>query len=120
MRHEFESIFDRNVVPKDLNNMLVGVSDVSEFSLIVEDRKIASQSTQAMMIGFENVMKSIENSKTWIIELEGYKLSKVMLNEDFFNEFCNKASNPNTLTKRCALFMDDCSYWTDNVYFDAF
>jgi hypothetical protein len=120
--NELRDLFENNVMPNDIRiDNTIGVNEVSDCAYLIEDNKIRGLTENSLLERFRNVQESIANGKIWMVELEAHQLANVLVDDDFFGEFCNHRGNPYSLTKRIALFFHtNYSYWTENVYFEAF
>lgn len=103
------------------NDGMINVSESSALSLIIEIDKISYASQEEMLQKFNNVSRCINTGEVWIIELDAYRLSQFLNEEELFETYCNQKLNPLTLSKRIALYPDSIhSYWSPNVYMEAF
>lgn len=119
---ELSTLYEKNILPKDVaNNNIVGVSEICNFSLIIEDKKIEGISQQELEANCVNISKEVERGRVWILELTSDGLSRLLLDDDFYEMYCDKKGNPYTLSQRISLHYDDSySFWTENVYIEAF
>jgi hypothetical protein len=120
--NELLSLFERKTLPGEIENgHVVGVTEVSNLSMIIEDRKIRNIPDSEILSKLNNVHSVIQEGQIWLLNLEAENISRVLLDDAFFTSFCDKKLNPHELTKRIALYYDiNYSYWTDNVYLEAF
>lgn len=119
---ELKLVFDRNELPEDLEKQgVVGVFETAECARIIENFKIENKLLSEMHASLSNVEKMHEEGKGWLIDLEAHKISELLLEESFVAAYCSKAGNPYDLSKRISLFIkEDITYWTENVYSEAF
>jgi hypothetical protein len=122
LKQELLNLFDKKVIPKDIGEGgTIGVTEVCNYSLIIEEKKIARVHEDILTANFTTVAAECDNGKIWILELTADNLSRLLLDEDFYDSHCDKRSNPYTLSGRFCLYYDlNYSYWTENVYDEAF
>jgi len=121
-RHELDRLFSRNILSDDIENeYVVGVSEVCDFSSIVESKKIEGIHENTLKASYANVKNKVDQGNIWILELTSDNLSRLLLEDDFYETYCDKKGNPYTLVQRISLHFDSSySYWTENVYAEAF
>lgn len=122
-KNELSKFFDKDILPTDIEkDQVIGVTEVSSYSLIIEEEKIASVPESLLSGRHQNVLKENNNNgRIWILDLNAQNLSRLLLNEDFYCDYCDKKTNPLELCKRISLYYDDSySFWSDNVYIEAF
>ncbi len=119
---EFIHLFDKGNLPDDIKDgQAIGVSEPTAFSLLIESKKIQGVNDQTLFENYSNVHSTIAKGDIWILELSSDNLARLLLNSGFVEDFCDKKDNPYDLSRRVSLFYDgDYSYWTENVYFEAF
>lgn len=119
---ELETLFNKNILPNDIQpGYVVGVSEACILSLLIEKNKIENVDEKSLKAKYHNVLTESENGRIWIIELNSENLSRLLLDEEFYNSYCDRKDNPYDLSKRFSLYYDSSySYWTENVYAEAF
>jgi len=119
---ELHKLFEKNIIANDiLSKDIIGVSEVCDCSHFIENKKIEGVAESELEQNFKNLDAAIREGFLWVIELTSFHMSNVLLDEDFYNEFCDKKGNPYMLAKRMALYFDSSlSYWTENIYSEAF
>jgi hypothetical protein len=121
-KNELRTLFEKNITPQDIKEgHVIGVSEVCKCSLIIEEKKIEGVHEDVLRQNYQNILTEFEKGRLWILELAADNISRLLLDEDFFNAYCDKKTNPYELSERFSLFYDmNYSYWTENVYEEAF
>ena len=111
----------KDYLPADiLTTNVVGVTETASCAMIIEHSKIDGLNKHTLQEKLNNIGRACDKGLLWIIELDANNLSHALLDEDFFFDYCDKTTNPLELSKRITLFNHPSSYWTEEVYIQAF
>ncbi|MEP7317093.1 MAG: hypothetical protein ABI921_00070 [Panacibacter sp.] len=119
---ELKRLFDKKILSDDIRlKYTVGVSEVCDLSLLIESKKIDGIHEDTLRENFSNITNEVENGLIWVLELDANNLYRMLSDDGFYEDFCDKKENPYKLSKRISLSYDNSySYWTENVYIEAF
>ncbi len=119
---ELEKLFERNTMPTDISiEEVIGVSEPCSISLVVEQNKVNKISQEDTFANYQNIATQISEGSIWIVELNAFSIGRLLLEDDFFEDHCDKHENPYVLSSRMTLYFDSSySYWSENVYLEAF
>lgn len=122
LNEELSALYSKNIVPQDIESgHVIGVSEVCSLSHIIEIDKITGVHEKVLKANFANVHNECEKGRVWILDLNAENLSRLLLDEEFYEFYCDKKDNPYILSRRISLYYDSSySYWSDNVYTEAF
>ena len=119
---ELCKLFDQAYLSSDIENgSIVAVSESTSLSLLIDGNKKEGLSEEDLITNLSNIHQTTTAGTVWWLDLTSENLARQLLNIEFVEEYCNKQSNPYDLSKRISLFFDQTySYWTENVYSEAF